>query len=448
MKRLLHQFLFLFLTINSILCQLKSGPMLGAIEMRTALVWCEVHSGTTVKLEYWKQNERLLSKHIEGNPFEKYNFRTVEFNITSLEPGTTYEYQLIINKKLKPLHAHGKFTTQELWNFRKPAPDFSFLTGSCAFFNERIYDRPGRPYGADSSIFESMSKEKAAFMLWLGDNWYYREVDCSEWGLWYRASRDRSTPSLQNFLKSMSHYAIWDDHDFGPNNAGSSWLYKKEAKEVFNHYWCNPAKNQEREGINTQFSYNDVDLFLMDARTFRSSDELKDSLENKPNEEKIMWGKDQMTWLKNQLANSRAPFKIIVNGSSILNTYNKYDCLVHFVNEFNELMNFILEQQIQGVLFFSGDRHHSEIVGRKLSDSYTTYDITSSSLTAGVYKLSDYEKSNPDLLLNTVVEQNNYTRVTVSGKPKERMLKIEFMDAKGAKIKEWEINENNLKFTK
>ena len=48
------------------------------------------------------------------------------------------------------------------------APEFSFLAGACSYFNEPIYDRPGKPYGSDSSIFETMAKEKAAFMLWLG----------------------------------------------------------------------------------------------------------------------------------------------------------------------------------------------------------------------------------------------------------------------------------------
>jgi alkaline phosphatase D len=246
----------------------------------------------------------------------------------------------------------------------------------------------------------------------------------------------------------MSHYAIWDDHDYGPNNANGSYKLKKESKKVFDTYWCNPTRDPEQEGTYTQFNYVDVDFFLMDDRTFRSSDELKDSINGKPNPDKFMWGNAQMKWLKNQLVNSNAPFKIIANGTPILNTYNKYDCMVHYQNEFNELINFIIDEQISGVLFLTGDRHHSEIVGRKLADSYTTYDIVSSSLTAGVYKPSEYEKTNPDLLKELVAEQNNYTRVSVSGKSKDRRLKIEFMDVNGNKLKEWEINENQLKFGK
>ncbi|MBK9720477.1 MAG: alkaline phosphatase family protein [Saprospiraceae bacterium] len=429
--------------------QLKSGPMLGAIELRTAYIWCELNAASQIKLEYWKLGDRRKVFHLIPSNFDRFNFKIREFFLTELEPGTSYQYQIVVDGKLRPNHAAGTFTTQKLWKWREDAPDFSFLAGSCAYFNDSIFDRPGRAYGGDSNIFLSMAKENAAMMLWLGDNWYYREVDFdSEWGLWYRASKDRSFPTLQPFLKAMSHYAIWDDHDYGPNNEGVAYIFKNEAKQIFTNYWSNPAKTQLQKGVYTKMSYSDVDFFMMDGRSFRSSDDMNDSLKANPNPNKVMWGLEQMNWLKNQLLNSRATFKLIANGSPILNQYNKYDCMVHYINEFQELIDFIIEEKISGVLFFTGDRHHSEITSRKLSDSYTTYDITSSSLTSGIYKLNDYEKSNPDLLVDLLIDQNNYTKVSVHGKPKERKLKVEFMDIKGMKLKEWEVHENQLKFLK
>ncbi|MBK6815832.1 MAG: hypothetical protein IPG82_10365 [Saprospiraceae bacterium] len=104
------------------------------------------------------------------------------------------------------------------------------------------------------------------------DNWYYREVDFdSEWGLWYRASKDRSFPTLQPFLKAMSHYAIWDDHDYGPNNEGVAYIFKNEAKQIFTNYWSILQKHNCKKGVYTKMSYSDVDFFMMDGRSFRSS---------------------------------------------------------------------------------------------------------------------------------------------------------------------------------
>jgi alkaline phosphatase D len=92
----------------------------------------------------------------------------------------------------------------------------------------------------DTSIFETMAREKAEYMLWLGDNWYTREADYqSEWGLWYRAWHDRSQPILQNFWASMPHLAIWDDHDYGPNNSNKTYELHQKTLQAFRDYWGN-----------------------------------------------------------------------------------------------------------------------------------------------------------------------------------------------------------------
>ena len=333
------------------------------------------------------------------------------------------------------------------------ALQFSFLTGSCAYFNEPEFDRPGKPYGNDSSIFYTMGNTPAAFMLWLGDNWYTRETDFySEWGMWYRASKDRSSPALQKFLSSMPHYAIWDDHDYGSNNADKSFGVKKTAREVFKSYWCNPSYGLNENGIYTQVKYNDVDLFLLDDRWDRSNDAMKDSADGKPNTEKRMWGKQQMDWLENSLLRSqdenrtvKASFRIIVTGSQVLNTLSPVDCAYHYPAEYSELLSFIKDNKIEGVIFLTGDRHHSEIIKDEKSGNYTLYDITVSSLTAGISKPSGAEVNHPNRVPNTLVETNNFGKISVSGKPGERILKVEFIDKTGEKKGEWSVNQKELK---
>ena len=185
---------FLFAVIASLKSQVVSGPMLGPIEYRDAKIWLEVSQQVkTVSLQYKKKarpddpvgrgdtkSKTILYKGQLGN-----EFNPLQVVLGGLEPNTIYEYQFIIDGKPSP--AKGEFTTKDLWPYRKPVPEFSFLTGSCAYFNEPAYDRvytdlvqlnrPAVPYGKDSSIFETMAKEKAAFMLWLGDSWYTRDVE-------------------------------------------------------------------------------------------------------------------------------------------------------------------------------------------------------------------------------------------------------------------------------
>lgn len=425
-----------------------AGPMLGQVELRTAKIWVEVKPGVPVELWYWKKGNMAAARKISETTSTKSWFAPITFDLVGLDMNTVYEFQVITSTKgtLKPSKAAGQFQTKDLWQWRKPAPDFSFLAGSCLYVNEPVFDRP-RPYGLDSSIFEAMAKEKAAFMLWLGDNWYTREPDfSSDWGLWYRASHDRSQPIMQNFLKAMSHYAIWDDHDYGPNNADRSYPLKQTSQKVFSSYWANPSYGENGEGVYTRFSYADVDLFLLDDRTFRSADFMNAMVEGKPNPEKKMFGEKQMTWLKNSLINSYAPFKIIVTGSQVLNMASTQDCLKEYPIEFEELLGFLEAEKINGVLFMTGDRHHSEVLQYKRPNAYTLYDITSSPLTSGIAAVSGPEKDNPERISGTLVEAQNYSRITVSGKQKDRKLKLEFLGIKGEKLAEWNIDENALRF--
>jgi len=420
-----------------------SGPMLGPVELRDAKVWVEVSPEVkTASLQYNKKGENksktVVYKGVLGN-----EFNPITFTLGGLDFNTTYQYKLILNGK--PTANGGEFTTKDLWQWRKPAPDFSFLTGSCSYFNEPVFDRPGTPYGKDSSIFDAMAKEKAAFMLWLGDAWYTRDVDYySEWGLWYRASHDRSIPVLQPFLKAMPQFGIWDDHDYGPNDIGKNYILKDASRKVFNSYFCNPSAGENGQGIYTMTNWGDVDVFMTDDRWWRSADRMKDSVNGKPNPEKRMLGKQQMEWLKNSLLYSNATFKIIAVGSQVLNPVSPFDKWRDFPAEYDELMNFLKEYNINGVLFLTGDRHHSEIIKVEREGAYPLYDITCSPLTSGTHTFGTAEKNNPYRVLG-IDEKQNYTRFSFSGKRNERKLIVEYLGIKGEKLGEWSISEKELK---
>ena len=439
-------FLFSVLFSTLVLAQttgIVSGPMLGPVELRDAKIWVEVSPEVkSVAIQYKKKSDTktktILYRGQLGN-----EFNPLQIAVGGLDFNTTYEYQFIINGKPSP--AKGEFTTKDLWQYRKPAPDFSFLTGSCSFFNEPVFDRPGKPYGGDSSIFETMAKEKAAFMLWLGDEWYTREVDYfSEWGLWYRASHDRALPVLRNFLKSMPQFAIWDDHDYGPNDIGENYILKDVSRDIWKNYWCNASYGENGQGIYTMTSWGDADIFLTDDRWWRSADRVKDSVDGKPNSEKRMLGKQQMEWLKNSLLYSNATFKIIAMGSQVLNPVSPYDTWWHFPAEYDELMNFLKEYRIEGVIFLTGDRHHSEIIKVERSGTYPLYDITVSALTSSGYPFGAKEKNNPYRIMGFTQKQN-YARFSFSGKRNERKLTVEFLGIKGENLGNWSISEKDLK---
>jgi alkaline phosphatase D len=430
---------------------LISGPWAGNVELRTATIWMEVASTIkSVAVNYFPVSspKQIQTKVYKGDLGADFN--PIKLALNGLQFGTAYQYQIVLDGKKVTLPFETKFVTKDLWQYRKPVPDFSFLTGSCAYFNEPTYDRPGKPYGGDSSIFETMAKTTADFHVWLGDNWYTREVDySSEWGLNYRASHDRATSILQAFMASTPQYAIWDDHDYGPNDAGKSYILKEQSRNIFKNYWLNPSYGEEGKGIYSIVNYGDVDLFLTDDRYFRAEVDLLDSIDGKPNTEKTYFGVQQMNWLKNALLNSHATFKIIVTGSQVLNPLNKYECMMHYPYEYHQLLDFLAMQKIEGVLFLTGDRHHSEIVKMQRENTlYPLYDITVSPYTSGVSKVNGQELNNPFREPNTLVEAQNFAKISFSGKKKERVMKVEFLGTKGDKLGEWIMDEKFLKIPK
>lgn len=444
MKIAVSLLLLLFVSTAAVAqSRIISGPMLGPVELRDAKVWVEVSPEVkTASLEFNKKGDTkkktVVYKGVLGN-----EFNPIYFTVGGLEFNTTYQYKIWLNGKATT--STGEFTTKDLWQWRKPAPDFSFLTGSCSYFNQPAYDRPGTPYGKDSSIFETMAKEKAAFMLWLGDAWYTREVDYfSEWGLWYRASQDRATPITQNFLKAMPQFAIWDDHDYGPNDIGKNYILKDKSRQVFNSYFCNPSAGENGQGTYTMTSWGDADIFMTDDRWWRSADKTKDSINGKPNPEKRMLGAQQMEWLKNSLLYSTATFKIIAVGSQVLNPVSPYDKLKDFPVEYDELMSFLKEYKINGVIFLTGDRHHSEIIKVERPGTYPLVDITVSPLTSGTHSFGGPEKNNPYRLLG-IDEKQNYAKFSFSGKRNERKLTVDFFGVKGDTLGTWSISEKDLK---
>src|SRR5690349_4116765 len=147
-------------------CQNKNailaGPMLGFVELRSAKIWCEVSQSTEkVSINFKKVGANANGSTIVYKGSLGESFNPITFQLTGLDFNTSYQYEITAVSNQKTFKKEGKFTTTDLWQYRKNAPDFSFLTGSCAYFNEAAVDRqfveinnphtPSKSYGGDSS---------------------------------------------------------------------------------------------------------------------------------------------------------------------------------------------------------------------------------------------------------------------------------------------------------
>ena len=430
------QLLTISLICHSLLAQkshLQSGPMVGYSEMKEVAVWTQTNQADKVSMSYWEKGLDNKKYQTEAIYTTKKTGYTALLIADSVLPGRLYEYQIIINDIQIHLPYPCLFKSQSLWQWRSDPPDFKFVIGSCNYVSENQYDRPGTPYGGDYEIFNSINEVNPEMMLWLGDNIYLREVDWNtRTGINYRYTHTRSLPDLQPLLARTHHYAIWDDHDYGPNDSEGSFPHKDITLEAFKNFWANPSYGVNgKPGITTQFSYNDCDFFLLDNRYNRTP--VYDSINSE------ILGSEQIEWLIAALKVSRSPFKFIAVGGQFLNSAKTYENHSRYPKERDYILKRITDENIKGVVFLDGDRHHGEISKLTLENNIDVYDITSSPLTSKAHK--KVKEDNLHRVESSLITERHFTVLNVTGPKGNRLLNIESFNTQGESIFKYSINQ-------
>ena len=426
----------LFFTLTA-LAQIQSGPMIGYSEMREVLLWVQTKQAAKVKFMYWEQGNMALKMSTEEVVTNKNTAFVARLIADQVQPTKKYDYEVWIDNKKMNISYPLSFQTQTLWQWRTDPPAFKFAFGSCAYVNDAPYDRPA-PYGGEYEIFTSIAAKKPDFMVWGGDNTYLREPDWNtRTGILYRNTHTRSLPEMQPLLGSTHHYAIWDDHDFGPNDSDRGFSLKNMTAEAFRLFWGNP--NYIFEGACTgTFEWGDAQFFLLDDRWFRAP--------NNRNDDRTYFGKAQIQWLIDALVFSKANFKFIVTGGQIINAASLFENYAVFAEERNYLLQRIADEKIPGVIFLTGDRHHTILHRLNRFGTYPLYDFTVSPLTSGPGKPNEREKTTDTFVEGTSVEnKRNFSTFEITGKADNRVLKVSIFDSKGVEQWQREIKASELK---
>lgn len=407
---------------------LSAGPVLGYAEMREAVIWIQGQREGFVYMTYtdgystMRSNESYLTKE---------SAFTAKLIADDLEENTRYTYTLFFDENSIDIPYETSFTTQANWMFRYDPPEFTFAAGSCSYINETRSDRPGKGYGGEYNIFKSIHDKSPNAMLWLGDNVYLRPSDyTSRSGYIERYTHDRALPELQELMASCNNFAIWDDHDYGPNDANSGFIHRETALDIFELFWPNPKLGfKGNKGAVTSFQYNDIHFFLLDNRYYRT-----EKTKGGPNR---ILGKEQIDWLIEMLVYSNAPFKIVAVGGQVLNTAAVYETHAVYEEERTYLLERLAQENIEGVVFLSGDRHHSEISKMKLSKDNPVYDITISPLTSGANK--NVNEINNNRVKGSLIQQRNFATLSFIGERKKRKIIVRYFDSEGKELLEYKI---------
>ena len=423
---------------------LRSGPMPAWAEMTSAAIWLQTTRDCDVQLRYWNAADVESSRLSEVVATTADGDHIALFVLDDLQWGQRFAYEVYLDGAMQDFDWPLEFQTQAHWRWREDAPDFTFTLGSCLYINDPEYDRPGKPYGGDFELLDALAAESADFMLWLGDNTYLREPDwVTESGIRRRYAHTRSFDKLQRVLATRHNYAIWDDHDFGPNDSDRAYRLKDQSLKAFKDYW--PAVQYgtaDTRGLFQRFEWADVEFFMLDDRYHRTPNRAGD-------DDKTMFGAGQMQWLKDALVGSNATFKVVAGGGQMLNPIALFEGLANVPDEQSELLDYIADHRIEGVVFLSGDRHMSELVRVTPEGGYPLYDFTCSPLSSGTRPMSpdSPEFENAVRLPGTLVSgHRNYGRISVTGPSGQRVLTLSCHSKDGKSFWTHTIEEAELRF--
>jgi alkaline phosphatase D len=190
-------------------------------------------------------------------------------------------------------------------------------------------------------------------MLMLGDVVYADgAVTLEDYRSFYRHAF--GVKGLQDVSASTSMIATWDDHEVG-NNWTREDLAEGQFEAALQAFRESMPQGQGAQGqIWRMLSFGDmVDFFVLDCRSERT--------------ETLYISVEQMEWLKAALTASKARFKLILNSVPI-NDYTDMFGIAYaddrwqgYPEQRREILDFVVDQAIGGVLWVAGDVHHGMI---------------------------------------------------------------------------------------
>ena len=367
----------------------------GDVSSDGAIIWLRAEPGSQVVLHY--SDERTFSRFWSVGPFpvDKDADHTLKIELNKLDPGTTYFYYAAVAGK-KPGYLASFLTAPRFADAAKVSFCFSGDT-------RESY----QPF----TIMNAVRAQKPHFFLYLGDT-IYADIGgparrLSDFWAKYRANRN--DPATQLCFFETSAYVVWDDHEVVNDYFAGNPLAPTGRKAFFD-YWPIRRHPAEADRIYRSFRWGQgMELFLLDTRQYRDPGV------------GTMLGKAQKDWLFKSLAGSSAMFKFVA--TSVPMAGGGIDRWDGYPAERTELLRFIKEKRITGVVFLSADLHYAAVTS--IPNSHGLKDITAGPLAAPLNRVTDGSARRFDFFL---ADNFNFAKITVDPAVKPAQALVEFID--------------------
>jgi len=277
-------------------------------------------------------------------------------------------------------------------------------------------------------LWDDIYAEQPDLFIWLGDNVYGDTEDMEILRSYYH--QQKANREYQAMRVAFPIIGIWDDHDYGENDAGKEYPMKDETQQLALDFLDVADSSIVRKQAGLYQSYDMgaegqvVRFLLLDTRYHRDplTKSNLDGQRYQLNETGDILGEAQWKWLHQQLTNSPAQVHIIATSIQFLANDHGYEKWGNFPSARQRMMELLEELQVANPVFISGDRHIAELSKVKL-DQLTSpiYDLTSSGLT---HTWSEPEEEPNTLRISDLIFQLNYGVIEFDWAGQELTLRI------------------------
>lgn len=243
--------------------------------------------------------------------------------------------------------------------------------------------------GEPAPIFETVRAREPRMMVMLGDNVYGDDETGDPSLPMLRAAYGQlaQNPYFRSFSASVPVVPMWDDHDFGLNDAGGEFPFKKQSERIFEAFWGvgEDDPRASRDGVYTSYTFGPtgqrIQLILVDTRMHRSKLQRmgwgqfwrKGRYKATHDPHQAVLSREQWRWLEAEL-NEPADLRIVVSSIQILPTRSGWEHWGQFPMERAKMMDLLHRRD--NLIVVSGDRHWASMY----RDDFGMLEMTTTSL--------------------------------------------------------------------
>ena len=308
-------------------------------------------------------------------------------------------------------------------------------------------------------VWEGVLARQNDLFIFLGDNIYADTRDMAVMKSKY--AKLAAIPGFAKLRETTPLVAMWDDHDFGENDAGGDYPNKDESRRIFLDFWQEPAGSPRRDRGGVYASYvfgppgERVQVILPDLRFNRTAmtpmalqgAEYEDwgrrqvaaglplpgPYVRNPDHAATMLGERQWAWLERQF-DVPADLRLFGSSVQVLADATGWEAWANFARDQDRLFDVIRRKRANGVLFLSGDIHYAELSKLDVNVPYPLWDLTSSGLT------EEWRVPTPNAnRASEVVADANFGWIDIDWRGAATTLSLGITDASGRPRMSWNL---------